>query len=839
MKKFIALFLAIFMLFGLVACSKDKQPADEAATEVVDPAEEDAEVVEEEVVEEEVVEEEPAEGEDAEAGEEAEGEEEMAFGDYEDEGFYTLQSFLSTTPANWNPLSWENADDSEVLALISSSLYEFDFDHSSENLEEGYVIVPEMAAGMPEDLTADYAGDPKWNVPEGATEGYVYRIPLKDNLKWDDGTPINADTFIYSAQQLLDPRMQNRRADEMYETDRVVTRARDYIYQGLETQISLMDYVEKNDFEDVEAFLKEHGEDSAKINWAETFGQTYNAETAEWIEGEPEYAVVEAGMNFNELRQLFIDRLTNDGMSEEEALEAFYSGAQIDYTYPEVSWDQVGIQKEDDTHIIYFLDSKITGIFFYMYSGIPLVKEDVFEECKVEKEGEELITTTYSTKLETTPSYGPYKLTKFQDDKVIEFERNENWYGYHDGEHKGKYQTDKVIYTIVKEPATRLQMFLKGQLDTYGLTADQVADYRGSDYILYTPSSFTSSLLLQANKEALEARQEPGFNKTILTVKDFRKALALSIDRADFASSVTASSVAGYGLLNDYYVADPDTMARYRHFDAAKQTLVDAYAMEYGEGKQFETLDDALAALTGYDLEQARELFDAAYDQAIEEGLMKEGDKVRLTYHAGEDNEVTRKYYNYLKTKWEDAVKGTKLEGKFILDFDPTDGSDFGNNFKRGISDMTMAGWSGAYMNPYFLMTAYLGDDLRYAQSFDTNQKLTIEIEGKEITLTLNGWYAAMNGQDPEHPYGPNDTSLENRVKILAAMERVVMEDYTTNPMISSTSASLRSQKINFLIDGYNLLMGRGSGVDYRTYNFTDEEWEAYVKEMGGELDYK
>ncbi|MDO5738506.1 MAG: ABC transporter substrate-binding protein, partial [Eubacteriales bacterium] len=776
-----------------------------------------------------VVDEEVVDEEDAEEGENL---------GYEDPKFYTLNDYLDLSPSNWNPLTWENNTDSSVLQLVTSELYAFDF--NPEDPGEGYIIVPEMAAGMPEDITADYAGDPKWNVPEGATEGYVYRIPIKDNLKWDDGTPITADTFIYSAQQLLDPRMQNRRADEMYETDRVVTRARDYIYQGLETQLSVANYAEKNEFEDVDAFLAEHGDDAAKINWAEAFGQAYDAENETWVDGEAEYAVVDAGMNFNELRDLFIDKYVNENeASEEEAIEAFNKQAMVDYTYPEISWDEVGIQKEDDHTIVYFLDNKITGIFFYMYSNIPLVKEDVYESCKVEKEGEELVTTTYCTSLDKTPSYGPYVLTKFQDDKVLEFERNENWYGYSDGEHKGKYQTDKVVYTIVKEPATRLQMFLKGQLDAYSLTADQVGDYRGSDFILYTPGSFTNSLLLQANKEALEARQEPGYNKTILTLKNFRKALALSVDRADFAASVTASSIAGFGLLNDYYIADPDTMLRYRDLDDAKRTLVDAYAMEYGEDKEFKTLDEAISAMTGYDLEQARDLFNQAFDEAVETGLMKEDDKVQLTYHASEDNEVTRKYYNYLKTNWEKAVKGTKLEGKFILEFDPTDGQDFANNFKRGLSDMTMAGWSGAWMNPYFLMTAYLDDNLRYAQQFDTNQKLTIEIDGKEITLTLNGWYAAMNAQDPEHPYGPNDTSLENRVRILAAMEKVVMEDYTTNPMISSTSASLKSQKVEFFTDKYNLLMGRGAGVDYRTYNFSDEEWEEYVKEQGGELDYK
>ncbi len=855
MKKLLALLMAALMVLSVIGCGSQTKVEDPQEPAVQDDAQADAEEPAdeepaEEPVEEEPVEEEPEEEEvvvveegdedwDDEEWDEEEGyDEEFINLGYEDEKFYTALHSIGTSPSTWNMHTWQTNDDGYIMDYITSNLYVFDFD--MEHPEYGYIIVPEMAADMPEDITQELVGDEKWNIPEDAEEAYAYRIPINELAVWEDGTPITAHDYVYSMKALLDPQMQNHRADMYYTGTLVISKAKDYVYAGQTQPVSLSEFARRNGFESVDEMLEEYGDEEGQIDWAYSFGEWYNAEEEEWSYEEIPEGKVASGMTLNEMKEMFYQKVHEEwGESEETATQFFNDETFIDYTFPEVSFDEVGLYAEDDHNLVLVMEKPLAGFYFYYYLGDWLVNEEMYEANRVQKEGEELVTSTYMTSVDTTISHGPYKLTEFQDDKVIVMERNENWYGYHDGKHEGMYQTDKIYCQVVKEQATRFQMFLSGQLDSYGLDADQVADYRGSDYIYFTLSDYTACLNLNAQMGPLEARQEPGINKTVITIPEFRRALSWSIDRADMAATTTASNSAGFGLLNEKYIADVENMIPYRYFDAAKQTLIDVYGLEYGEGKDYATLDEAYDAMTGYDLDGARELFDVAYDIAIEEGLLEEDDIVQLSYYAAEDNENVRKLYNYYREAYEKAVEGTKFEGKLELVLDATAGNEFGTNFRNGLGDMMVAGWLGATFNPFYLISAYLSDNYRYSISFDINQKVTYEVNGEEITLPLMEWYNAMMGDHPDYHFGPDDADMETRVGILAMIEGVVLEDYTSIPMMYSSSAHLKSQKIEYLIEEENEIMGRGGGVKYLKYNFSDDEWEEYIQEQGGELDYK
>ena len=57
------------------------------------------------------------------------------------------------------------------------------------------------AATALEDVTEDYIGE-EWRIPEGAT-ARAYKITLREDLKWDDGTPIDASDFVYTMKEQL------------------------------------------------------------------------------------------------------------------------------------------------------------------------------------------------------------------------------------------------------------------------------------------------------------------------------------------------------------------------------------------------------------------------------------------------------------------------------------------------------------------------------------------------------------------------------------------------------------------------------------------------------------
>ncbi|MBP3700376.1 MAG: hypothetical protein J6I64_00660, partial [Lachnospiraceae bacterium] len=125
---------------------------------------------------------------------------------------YTYNYALSTFPTNWNVHDYETAIDAEILDYIVSGFFTFDYNDTLD----GYQIVPYMAVSEPEDVTAQYAAD--WGIPADAT-ARAWKITLRDDLKWEDGTPIVAQDFVKSAELLLNPLAQNHRADTQYQGD--------------------------------------------------------------------------------------------------------------------------------------------------------------------------------------------------------------------------------------------------------------------------------------------------------------------------------------------------------------------------------------------------------------------------------------------------------------------------------------------------------------------------------------------------------------------------------------------------------------------------------------------
>ena len=131
MKKFLSLLLAFVMLFSLVACGENGDtPApdsnnDGENTPVVsgDAGNSDVEV--------------PEAAEPVAA-----------------EGDYIYKDSVSTLATNWNPHTYQTADDSYPMDYTTDSLYTLIFNDENHPVEgketfDGYAIVPSMAADLP------------------------------------------------------------------------------------------------------------------------------------------------------------------------------------------------------------------------------------------------------------------------------------------------------------------------------------------------------------------------------------------------------------------------------------------------------------------------------------------------------------------------------------------------------------------------------------------------------------------------------------------------------------------------------------------------------------------
>ncbi len=173
---------------------------------------------------------------------------------------------------------------------------------------------------------------------------------------------------------------------------------------------------------------------------------------------------------------------------------------------------------------------------------------------------------------------------------------------------------------------------------------------------------------------ALESKAGDGANKRVLYYDDFRKAISLSMDRATFCSQASAGFKAAYSLLNDlyYYDIENDSDSIYRNTDEAKQSVVDLYGITYGDGQKYDTLDKAYTSVTGYDVEEARALFQSVYEQAITDGNYTDGQDIKINCMCSASSELTAddsKQQDLMNQFVTDAARGTGFEGKITFTF--------------------------------------------------------------------------------------------------------------------------------------------------------------------------
>lgn len=766
--------------------------------------------------------------------------------DYTDEKVYTYNDYLGgTSGMDWNPHTWETSDDSLLLDMQTVGFYAFYLNAD----KTGYAIVPEAAADYPVDVTAEYVG--QLGVKEGEANK-AWRIALNPDMAWMDGTKITADDYIYSMQQQLNPKMLNRRADSYYAGDMVVYNAKNYLYAGKTTYDKITVSAEE---------LIAAGE-TVYIDWKDMWGMAGAGSVDAEGNAAPQYVSIAD-------ETLYRDPAVAEGEAEawisgkymyDNYLAAgqVYAGYQTTYMYTAkiaegATWDEVGLKKIDDYTIDLILEKPVEEAAFYMPYNLSsnwLVKKDVYEACKsfynadgvsvATEEEAETVTTTYCTSPETNVSYGPYVLSTFEMDKQIVFTRNDSWYGYHDGKHLGMYQTDIYEVDIIGEHATAMMTFLAGDLAGISLNSDELPTYASSEYLLYTPQSYTTKISFNTSYEKL---LEHGTNSQIMVIDEFRQGFCMALDRNHFATAFTAAGQGGFGLLNYMYCYDPFSGSLYRDNAAAKAALVDLYGLSYGEGQDYATLDEAYEAMTGYDMEAAKALMAVAYDKAVAAGIYDGVSPITIDFRVYSSDTTYVQMFTYFDEQLKAACEGTGFEGKISLTM-TADPDYYETNYSGG-ADIIFTTWGGAAMAPFTMINqcytdAWDGSGNQMEYGFNTEIiDLTITVDGKELTHSLHDWADWVGGVDVEAINAEigkmSDYSYETRCGFLAAVEKCFLSYYTTTPMYYRNSASLISQKLSYACDAYLQVIGRG-GLESITYNYDDAAWAEYV--ASGELKY-
>ena len=758
--------------------------------------------------------------------------------DYTDEKVYTYNDYIAgTTNMKWGTVNWETNEDSYVLSKITSGFYNFYLNDT----KDGWAIGCDMASELPVDVTSDYVGS--YGIEEGDT-AKAWKITLNPDACWEDGTPINADSYIYSYQQLLDPIMLNRRADSLYAGDFQIYGAKNYVYQG-KTSFNALG-------ESVEDYLANGGDES----------QLYVDVTSFWN------VTAEDGSQYVSITDE--TPIRDEAVEDENADEAYVSGKYLYETYlapgapnadnaadyvgtmqayeADYSFDNVGIFKTGDYEIVFVTTSPVASPDYYVpynLSSTYLVYEDLWESCKtyfnsngdqVDADSDDIasITTNYGTSAETTMSFGPYRLDYFELDKQITFTRNDNWFGYKDGKHTGMYQADNISCQVIAEQSTALLAFLNGEIDNVSLVASDMSTYGSSDYIRYTPQSYTTKLTFNTD---LAKTTERGTQ--ILTNLNFRKAFSYAIDRNTFAAAYTSAGTAGFGMLNNLYVYDPYTGATYRDSEGAKEALCNLYGMTWGEDGDYEDLDEAYEAITGYDITYAQSLMQQAYDECVADGLYDGESSVEIELRVYQSDDTYVQMFNYLNSCLEAACEGTGFEGKVSMKM-VVDADYYETNYSGG-ADMIFTTWGGATYSPWTVLyecycDASDGSGQQMEYGFDTSAiNVVIDVDGATFTQPLQTWALWADG-DVNTVLTSDDGSVtldafadysyDTEAEIYGKLEYALLSYYTTTPLYYRNSGSLVSQKGDYAVTQYVDLVEFG-GIEYYTFDYDDTEWEA------------
>ena len=770
--------------------------------------------------------------------------------DYSDEKVYTYNDFMAAMGSglDWNPHTWETSDDRYILDQNTMLFYDFVVNET----KDGYSVMPEMAAELPVDVTSQYVGS--FGVAEGEA-AKAWRIALNPAACWDDGTPINADSYVYSFKEVLNPLMLNRRADSYYDGDFSIVNAKNYLYAGSTTYNLLSDGV----YADAAAAIGQ-GADLYVDMWG--FWGLKGMVDKEGNEC-PQYVSISDEVAY---RDLAVTDETAEGawITAKEIYDGYFAaGASYAAEAPKyvayasqakvVAWEDVGIVKVDEYTIDLIVEKPVADAAFYVpYSlSMWLVKEDLYEACKsyFDADGKQIekgadgklpegaavdsITTNYCTSLETTANYGPYKLAYYELDKQIILERNEKWYGWTDGRHQGQYQTDRIVCQVIADQATRLMTFLAGGLDNVGLVAADMKTYGSSEYIQYEPQTYTTKLTFNLNYAKL---LEHGTNSQVVVIDEFRKGFALSLDRQHFATSFTASHQAGYGMLNYMYVYDPFTGALYRDSEGAKQALVDTYGLTYGEGGEYATLDEAYAAMTGFNMEAAQAQMAIAYDKAVAAGIYDGQSPISIEFRVYQNDTVYVQMFTYVDEQLKKACEGTGFEGKITLTM--TADPDYYETMYSGGTDMIFTTWGGSAFSPFSILAqvycdASDGSGNQMELGYDTTKiAVTMNVDGSDVTASLQAWAQWCNNATIEgitDVLGEfSDYTYATRCLIYSKLEAGYLSFYPTTPMYYRYVASLQSQKVNDAVDTYLQLVAYG-GIRHMTYNYDDTAWTDYV----------
>lgn len=787
---------------------------------------------------------------------------------WEDPKMYTMREYTAQMPSQWCTILSSDNVNNTMESYFTSAFYEFNYKFDANGkIVPGAYTVEYSAATKLEDVTKKYAG--KYGLAADAEKGQAFAMTLRNDLKWDDGTPIKAADFVYTMMQQLSPKYLFATASNYYSGNYVIHNAQNYVKQGQKgwfdngnMNLAYSDlalgadgkYALKGNectiaLKKPLVWLQGNTLDSYVTNAPQYFDTAAYASLLALADANGDVAVTAESLA---LLTTVITAKAAWGETKENTVGYMY----VNYEYPAMDFSEVGYFVGDNEYELVMVidgtlnpldaEGNLTYEAGYYFSKWPLVKKDLWERC--EDQSKTPYANSYCTTQEKSASWGPYKLTKYQDQKTYTVSRNDKWFGYGLPQYANQYQTDAIVTEKIEEWDTAWLAFQKGNLDGIGMDVKIAADYRTSKRAYFTPETYTFDLNIQSNATSKTDKR----NNLLLNYADFRKAISLSLDRDDYCAKNNPSSQAALGLLNSMYYYDVENGKVYRDTIQAKEAILNAYGATKnadGSWKVGETtytdIEDALDATTGYNLTLARQLVESAVAQAKKDGKYSDGDEIILKYGIETQSANTDRVKNWFQAAFDNMTKGTSIEGKVKIEYFFFSSATWSEQFADGEYDLCFGAWGNAPFNPaYLLCETQISDENRYAVKWDpTTVEVTVKATPDDkhkdgnYTYNLAQWRLILQGKDG-CPVNFKNFPMEDQLAALGAVETAILKAYYSIPVFSRYSASLMGYKVDYISYEYNTFMGYG-GIRYMTFNYDDTAWAEFVASNNNILKYK
>lgn len=787
---------------------------------------------------------------------------------WEDPKMYTMREYTAQMPSQWCTILSSDNVNNTMESYFTSAFYEFNYKFDANGkIVPGAYTVEYSAATKLEDVTKKYAG--KYGLAADAEKGQAFAMTLRNDLKWDDGTPIKAADFVYTMMQQLSPKYLFATASNYYSGNYVIHNAQNYVKQGQKgwfdngnMNLAYSDlalgadgkYTLKGNectiaLKKPLVWLQGNTLDSYVTNAPQYFDTAAYASLLALADANGDVAVTAESLA---LLTTVITAKAAWGETKENTVGYMY----VNYEYPAMDFSEVGYFVGDNEYELVMVidgtlnpldaEGNLTYEAGYYFSNWPLVKKDLWERC--EDQSKTPYANSYCTTQEKSASWGPYKLTNYQDQKTYTVSRNDKWFGYGLPQYANQYQTDAIVTEKIEEWDTAWLAFQKGNLDGIGMDVKIAADYRTSKRAYFTPETWTFDLNIQSNATSKTDKR----NNLLLNYADFRKAISLSLDRDDYCAKNNPSSQAALGLLNSMYYYDVENGKVYRDTIQAKEAILNAYGATKnadGSWKVGETtytdIEDALDATTGYNLTLARQLVESAVAQAKKDGKYSDGDEIILTYGIETQSANTDRVKNWFQAAFDNMTKGTSIEGKVKIEYFMFSSATWSEQFSDGEYDLCFGAWGNAPFNPaYLLCETQISDENRYAVKWDpTTVEVTVKATPDDkhkdgnYTYNLAQWRLILQGKDG-CPVNFKNFPMEDQLAALGAVETAILKEYYSIPVFSRYSASLMGYKVDYISYEYNTFMGYG-GIRYMTFNYDDTAWAEFVASNNNILNYK